>query len=151
MLKAWRIVREKYAATAFSGEGASKFGGRWNVPGVRMVYTSESQSLAALELLVHLNPPVYFKYKAFRIQFDESLAEFLMPEELPGDWTAEPPSQTTQRFGSRWAQSFRTAILGVPSAIIPAEINYLLNPLHPDYGKIGIGAPEEFAIDRRLL
>ena len=151
MLSAWRIVREKHAAAAFSGEGAAEFGGRWNLPGTRVAYTSESQSLAALELLVHLNPPRFFKYKAFRIQFDESLADHVSPQELPPDWKAEPPSLLTQRLGSRWAEGLRCAILGVPSVLIPQETNYLVNPLHPDFSRIMIGPALDFALESRLL
>jgi RES domain-containing protein len=151
MLKAWRIVRERHLATAFSGEGAAEFGGRWNLPGTRVAYTSESQSLAALELLVHLNPPIFFKYMSIPIRFDESLAEFLSPEGLPPGWTAEPPSLLTQRLGSRWAAESRSAILAVPSAIIAAETNYLLNPLHPDFSRIEIGPARDFAFDARLF
>jgi RES domain-containing protein len=151
MLKACRIVREKHLATAFSGEGAAEFGGRWNLPGTRMAYTSESQSLAALELLVHLNPPVFFKYKSIQIQFDESLAVRLSPDELPPDWTAEPPSLLTQRLGSQWVSESRSVILAVPSAIIPTETNYLLNPLHMDFPQIRIEAARDFAFDARLL
>lgn len=151
MLEAWRIVREKHAATAFSGEGASEYGGRWNLPGTRVAYTSESQSLAALELLVHLNPPYFFRYKAIRIEFDESLAEELPEKELPPDWTAEPPSLLTQRLGSQWAEGSRSAVLAVPSIIIPEETNYLVNPLHPDFSRIKIGKARDFVFDRRLL
>src|SRR5258705_349554 len=73
MPEAWRIVKAKHAATAFSGEGAARTGGRWNSRGVPVVYTSSTKSLAALESLVHLNPPVLFKYVAIRIQFDDAL------------------------------------------------------------------------------
>ncbi len=151
LMKAWRIVREKHAATAFSGEGAAKFGGRWNLPGTRVAYASESQSLAALELLVHLTPLRFFRYKAISIQFDESLAERLSPNGLPPDWKAEPPSLLTQRLGSRWAAELRSAILAVPSSIIPVEENYLVNPLHPDFSRIRIGPAVDFAINPRLL
>lgn len=65
MPEAWRIVKEKHAASAFSGEGAAKTGGRWNSRGVPVVYASATKALAALETLVHLNPPVPFQYKSF--------------------------------------------------------------------------------------
>ena len=71
MTRAWRIVREDHGYTAFDGEGAWRFGGRWNSRGTRTVYTSATLSLAALETLVHLNPPVAFKYVAIPIEFDE--------------------------------------------------------------------------------
>jgi len=150
MLSAWRIVRDKYVATAFSGEGAAEFGGRWNLPGIRVAYTSESQSLGALELLVHLNPPVFFKYKAIQIQFDESLAEHVSAQELPPDWKAEPPSLLTQRLGSRWAEGSRSAVLAVPSVIVPQETNFLVNPLHPDFSRVKIGPARNFDLDPRL-
>jgi RES domain-containing protein len=151
MPSAWRIVKEKYLASAFTGEGAADYAGRWNLPGTRMAYTSESQALAALELLVHLNPPVFFKYKAIRIQFDESLVERLSPEELPAEWQAEPPSLLTQRLGSRWASGARSVALAVPSAIIPEEVNFLINPLHPDFSRIKIEPAVDFAFDARLI
>lgn len=151
MLKAWRIVREKYAPSAFSGAGAAEFGGRWNLPGTRMVYTSESQSLAALELLVHLNPPQSFRYRAFWIQFEENLVEVMSRGRLPDDWAVEPPTVSTQRLGTRWARESRSAILATPSAIIATETNYLINPLHADFAKIKIGQPEDFVFDRRLI
>ncbi len=65
MPEAWRIVKEKHAASAFSGEGAAKTGGRWNSRGVPVVYASATKALAALETLVHLNPPVPFQYSPF--------------------------------------------------------------------------------------
>lgn len=150
-MEAWRLVREKYAATAFSGEGAAEFGGRWNLPGTRVAYASHSESLATLELLVHINPVRFFKYKSFRIEFDESLVETLPPEEWPPDWSVEPPSLLTQMLGSRWVAESRSAILAVPSTIISREKNYAINPLHPDFSRIRIARPEDFAIDSRLL
>ncbi|MGA3171741.1 MAG: RES family NAD+ phosphorylase [Chthoniobacteraceae bacterium] len=151
MIEAWRIVKERRAATAFSGDGAWEFGGRWNLPGTRMVYASQSKALAALELLVHLIPPVTFKFKSIRIEFDESLVSNLDTTDLPDAWTASPPSLLTQRLGSRWAQEMRSAILAVPSAIIPEETNYLINPLHTDFSRIKLDPANDFAIDPRLL
>jgi len=151
MLEAWRIVRERRAATAFSGEGALEYGGRWNLPGTRMVYASESMALAALELLVHLIPPVTFKYKSIRIEFDETLVSGLDTVELFDGWTMSPPSLITQRLGTRWAAELRSAVLAVPSAIIPEETNYLINPLHADFSRIKLDAAQDFTIDSRLL
>jgi len=73
MMRAWRIVRQDHGSAAFDGEGAWRFGGRWNSRGTRTVYTSATLSLAALETLVHLNPPVAFKYVAVPVDFDEAL------------------------------------------------------------------------------
>lgn len=151
MPRAWRIVRASHAATAFDGEGAWLYGGRWNSRGIRVVYTSSTLSLAALETLVHLTPPVSFRYVAIPLEFDRALLEIFDPGLLPGDWTEEPPSPTTKAIGDRWVRGERSAVLELPSAIIRAEANYLLNPLHPDFRRIALGKPEPFSFDARLL
>ena len=151
MPEAWRIVREKHLHTAFSGMGAAKFGGRWNLPDTRVAYASGTLSLAALELIVHLNPPAVFKYKAIRFEFPADLVEALSWVDLPRDWAAEPPSQSTQRIGSRWAAEGRSAILAVPSVLIESEINYVVNPIHADFGKIRMEPARDFALDKRLV
>jgi len=151
MPEAWRIVKAKHVATAFSGEGAAKTGGRWNSRGVPVVYASASQSLAALETLVHLTPPVMFHYKVIRIGFSDELVEQLKAGVLPSDWRVEPPPPSTKQLGDAWVRSSRSAILAVPSVIIPDEINYLLNPAHADFKKIAVGKPADFTFDPRLL
>lgn len=151
MPEAWRIVKEKHAATAFSGQGAARTGGRWNSRGVPVVYTSGTKSLAALESLVHLNPPVPFKYIAIRVQFAETLIGKVPLKSLPADWRAEPPPPSSKAVGDAWARQGRSAVLELPSVIISGEANYLLNPAHPDFKKISIGKPEPFSFDPRLL
>lgn len=149
MRRAFRIVKEKHAAIAFDGEGAWRYGGRWNSPGTRLVYASSSVALAALELLVHLNPPVGIRYVAIPIGFDDALVEKVA--NLPAEWTEEPPPPSTQAMGDRWVKVGRSALLELPSVIVPTESNYLLNPAHPDFGRIRIGEPVPFAFDPRLL
>lgn len=151
MAVAWRIVRTKYADSAFTGEGAAKFGGRWNSRGTRLIYTSSTLSLAALETLVHINPMVELKYVAIRLEFDDKLAEHLKPKDLPGYWKAEPPGRESQLLGDAWAKSLRSAVLQVPSILVSSETNYLLNPIHSDFKKIKFAKPEPFAFDPRLL
>ena len=148
-LQAWRIVKEKHAATAFSGEGARLYGGRWNSAGIGLVYTSSTQALAVLESLVHLNPPVIFRYAIIPLEFDEALVEKITA--LPPGWNAQPAPPATRTVGDLWARQSRTPVLQVPSAIIPAESNYLLNPAHPGFQKITIGRPTPFSFDPRLL
>ena len=143
------MVKEKPAATAFRGEGAWLYGGRWNSAGTSVVYTSGSQALAALESLVHLNPPVIFKYLAIPIEFDDPLVEKVAA--LPADWTEEPPPPATKAIGDLWVKEARSAVLELPSVIILGEPNYLLNPAHPDFQKIIIGKPQPFSFDPRLL
>ena len=151
MPEAWRIMKARHVAAAFTGEGAAKNGGRWNSPGVAVVYASSTKSLAALENLVHLNPPFIFNYIAFQIQFDAALVETVPVAGLPTDWRVEPPPLSTKLFGDAWVRAGRSAILALPSVIISGESNYLLNPAHPDFKKIAIGKPEKFTFDPRLL
>ena len=113
-MQAWRIVKEKHAATAFNGEGARLYGGRWNSAGVSLIYTSGTKALAALESLVHLNPPVIFKYLAIPIEFDNALVEKIAPDTLPADWTDEPPPPSTKDIGDTWVKEARSAILEIP-------------------------------------
>ena len=151
MPEAWRIVKAKHAATAFSGDGAAKTGGRWNSRGVPVVYASTTKSLAALETLVHLNLPVPFKYVVIRLQFDDALVEKILLNRLPADWRVEPPPPSTKAIGDAWVRERRSAVLALPSVLVPGELNYLLNPAHPAFKKISIGKPERFAFDPRLL
>ena len=151
MPEAWRIIKHRHATTAFTGEGAARMGGRWNSRGVPMVYTSSTRSLAALEILVHLNPSVPFKYAVFRVEFDAALIEALPLRRLPVGWRREPPPSFTKAIGDAWLQAGRSAVLALPSVIIPDELNYLLNPAHPDFKKIAIGRPVAFGFDPRLL
>ena len=151
MIQAWRLVKEKHAATAFNGEGARLHGGRWNSAGISLIYTSGTKALAALESLVHLNPPVIFKYLAIPIEFHNALVEKIAPDTLPADWTDVPPPPSTKDIGDTWVMEARSAVLDIPSVLIPGEANYLLNPAHPDFKKIVIGKPEPFSFDPRLL
>lgn len=151
MRQAWRIVKAGRAAAAFDGEGARRFGGRWNSPGTRLVYSSGSQALAALETLVHLIPPVALPFVIIPVAFDAGLVERVEASVLPSGWTEEPPPSFTQYLGDRWVTETRSAVLEVPSVLIPSESNYLLNPAHPDFQKIRIGSPRPFSFDPRLL
>ena len=151
MPEAWRIVKQRYAATAFTGEGAARTGGRWNSRGVPVVYASATKSLAALETLVHLNPPVPFKYVLLHLEFDAVLIESPPLKRLPSGWRAEPPPPFTKAIGDTWVRSGHSAVLVLPSVIIPGETNYLLNPAHSDFRRISIRKPVPFAFDPRLL
>jgi RES domain-containing protein len=151
MIRAWRIVREARAAEAFNGEGARQYGGRWNSPGVAAVYTSEHQSLAALEMLVHLQPRGSLRFVVFPVEFAEELVERLPDSALPPYWRAEPPGAATMKIGDAWARSARTVALAVPSVVVPQETNYLLNPLHSAFSQIRVGKPLDFSFDPRLI
>lgn len=116
-----------------------------------VVYGSQHKSLAALELLVHRDPRMPNRFTALVFQFPESLVETLPLRGLPADWRQEAPPTSTQRIGDGWIRESRSAVLAVPSIIIPEELNYVLNPAHADFRKIRIGKPQDFVFDARLL
>ena len=147
-----RLVPEDQAATPFDGEGARLYGGRWNSVGVPMVYASEHQSLAALEVRVHIDRTRMRKlYKCFAFQFDEQLMEVFRVGALPKDWRQEPPPPSLQLLGDNWVKSGASVILAVPSVVIPNELNYLINPKHAGFAKLKIENPTDFAFDQRLF
>jgi RES domain-containing protein len=149
-LSAWRITKRKHVRTAFSGKGASDFGGRWNGPGTPIVYVAGSQALAALEMLAHLDSAeVLLKYVMIEVRFDESLVTEIGAE-LPRDWATDPPPVALAAIGDQWAASGRSAVLRVPSALVPSENNYLLSTRHPDFPRIEIGKPIPYRFDPRL-
>ena len=148
----WRIVPDELAATAFDGEGARLFGGRWNSAGLPMVYAAEHLSLAALEVRVHIDRTSLKKrYQCLTFEFDERLMKVLPASSLPKSWQHEPPPPALQAIGDQWLVSADSVILAVPSVIIPAEHNFLLNPRHPDFKKVKFGNPTDFSFDYRLF
>ena len=151
MLVVWRLLTARYAETAFTGEGARLYGGHWNRKGVPLVYTAGSQSLATLEMLVQ-DQPLRARYVMIPVGLPRNLKiERVTVEELPEDWRDLAARDQTQAIGTAWARRKSSAVLAVPSAVIPAETNYLLNPLHASFAKIEIGAPQDFTTDPRLL
>lgn len=151
-LSAWRLVRAARADDAFSGEGARLFGGRWNPPGLRATYLSGARSLAALEVLVHQSDriPVGLFY-FFEVRFPEALVSTITANELGAQWRSYPPRAPTVALGREWILQKRSAVLRVPSVLIPEECNYLLDPEHPQSGEIEIGHKAPFVFDTRLL
>ncbi len=151
-LSAWRIVKRKLARDAFSGEGARLYGGRWNSPGVSVVYAAQTQSLAALELLVHLeNSDLLYEYVVIEARCDPALITRIPKSDLPQDWRASPPPASTRAIGDAWIAEEPSPVLELPSAVIPAENIFLLNPQHPAFEKIRIGEPVPFEFDVRLI
>lgn len=152
MPSAWRIVRASREKTAFTGEGPRQYGGRWNSPGVRVVYVSEHQSTAALEVFVNRMPFILDEtYKAFHLEWPDSLTERFPAEKLPANWRGFPPPMEIKEIGDRWVQERRSAVLALPSVISPADTNFLLNPEHRDFKRIRIAPPINFEFDSRLL
>jgi RES domain-containing protein len=152
MAIAWRIVQAHVAERAFSGEGARRYGGRWNSKGYAVIYTSSSISLAILEVLVHI--PIYDileEYVYIPVKFGKKLSRALKPDELPENWKKDPSPQAIKQIGDSWVESQGSVILEVPSAIVPTEKNFLVNPAHTDFNKLKIGTPTKLEFDPRLL
>ncbi len=158
LVSAWRLTSARWAETAFDGEGARLNGGRWNRPGHPAVYVAGSRALAALEVLVHLDQwSSGIEFVRFEVSIPDQLVDRSWKVEwhnqriLHRDITAPNPQPCTQDFGDRWLRRSPMPALEVPSAMIPEESNYLLNPCHPGFKTLRIGTPEPFAFDRRLL
>ena len=149
---AWRIVKVARVPDAFTGEGARRAGGRWNYPGTAMVYTAESLALAALEVLVHLDGPLLLlSYVQIPVEFSDRLCRRLDLDSLPEDWSSNPPPGSTKSVGAEWVASHESVVLAVPSAIVPDEFVYLINPRHRDFSALRIGQPTSFRFDPRLV
>jgi RES domain-containing protein len=155
-MRIWRLCRSPYAADAFSGEGARRFGGRWNSRGVPMVYASTSLSLAAIELFVHLEPgqaPTDLVYLSATLPANEP-ALTLQPADLPPEWSTDPGAAgltAIRNLGDDWIRERSSLAMLVPSVPIPAEWNVLVSPLHPRIGDLKIDAPRPFVFDARMF
>ena len=152
IIRAWRIVQTRFADRAFEGTGARLFGGRWNRRGTPVIYTAESLSLATLEILVNLDSAATLdRYLSIPVEFDDRLCKVLSLDALPDNWASDPVPPNVQVMGSRWAAAGESAVLVVPSAVVPQERNFLLNPQHPDFAQIRIGRSTAFDFDQRLV
>ncbi len=149
-LTAYRLVARRFMADAFTGQGARVWGGRWNPAGVGVVYTSGTLSLASLEFLAHFDTGADLPdLVSYRLLFEEPLVTDI--GKLPADWRQIPSPASTQQLGNLWWKNQRSAVLRVPSVIIPGEDNFVLNPTHPDFKTITIESPQSFSIDPRLF
>jgi len=152
----WRIATDTpaYESDNLSGAGAMATGGRWNAAGVPCVYTSETRSLACLETVVHLN--------AGGLPFNRYLVAVMIPDDvwstarsksvssLPIGWDAEPAGRASIEFGTSWLRSGSSAVLVVPSVIVPEEFNIIVNPLHPAGARISAAKVRRWLYDPRL-
>jgi RES domain-containing protein len=135
----------------WTGGGARDYGGRWNSKGNAVVYVSESLSLAVLEILVHLDSDeILTKFVKCSVNFDDSLVQEYDLRKLPSNWRDDPSPSSLRAIGDTWIEEAHTVILAVPSVVIPAERNYLINPAHSDFPKLAIGDMESFLFDPRL-
>lgn len=134
-IEAFRLIRPTYVDTALTGEGARRYGGRFNSPGRSVIYASSALSLAVLEVLVHAAQPRDLSdYVGIRLAFDAELARNVGA--LPWGWRDNSWPEAVQHIGDRWLDERRSAALRVPSAVIPSEDNYVIDPGHPDFEQI---------------
>ncbi|MBV8093310.1 MAG: RES family NAD+ phosphorylase [Acetobacteraceae bacterium] len=139
MISAWRICRRVYAE--LSGEGARRYGGRWNSPGRPLVYLAEHPALAILEVRVHLDVPLEL------LPDDYVLMHVSLPDEPPADAGVVAD---TVADGDAWLTSKVSAVRRVPALLAPHSSNFLFNPAHPRAGEASVVEIEPYRFDPRL-
>jgi RES domain-containing protein len=153
MPRIYRLTLEKHARDRddlLSGEGARLYGGRWNHKGTAVVYAASHVSLAVLEALVHSETlPKNMVLVAYDVPNALAIAE-RRPASLPANWAAHPFLKETQDIGTDWIRSRAELALRVPSAIVPHEMNWLVNPHHPDIAKVKATVLGPFSFNGRL-
>jgi RES domain-containing protein len=151
-MQLWRLVKTRYAAAAFDGEGARVNGGRWNSPGTRVAYASANSALAVLEVLVHMTAGSGLPgYSLVRAHVPDALVEELPVSELPRSWRAFPVPPEVQAVGDAWARSGGALALRVPSAIVEGSYNVLINPHHALFSQLAVESVQPFGLDPRLV
>ena len=151
-MRLWRLVKTKYADTAFDGEGARLHGGRWNSPGTRVAYGSDSSALAVLEVLVNLkDDSMLSSYSLITASIPDKLVHTLNHRLLPANWRSSPVPPAVQVIGDEWARSNTSLALRVPSAIVEASDNVVINPGHRDFHRFRIESIDGYKFDERLL
>jgi RES domain-containing protein len=151
-MKLYRITNCAFI-NDLTGLGAALSGGRWNSKGVFLLYTSQNISLAQLETLKHYELSRRFVPNKCLIVLNVPARSALLIKaaDLPPGWRNDPAPKYLQQIGDLFYHQNKYLILKVPSALNPAEYNYLINPRHKDFGKIKPISTQTIAIDRRLL
>src|SRR6056297_1029767 len=151
-IEVWRITDKKYSDTAFSGEGARLWGGRFNSPGTFAVYTSGSLSLALLEIIVQTNDRSNLKKKVLhRASIPQNLIDNPSINKLPGGWDRIPATNISQYYGDEWLRKGTNPVLKIPSVVVPLEYNYVINPAHKLFSSIDITRAEPLPVDPRFF
>ena len=141
-MNVWRIFPARFRSTAFTGVGGLYAARRWNQRGTAMVYTASSRALAALEYFREPGPPGEAPDDLLMAEaaFADDWIENLEPGLLPSNWRTLD-NLACRDLGSAWAASRRSMALRVPSAVIEGDTNLLLNPAHPDFGRVSLAEP----------
>lgn len=127
----YRLIKTAYVNDAFDGNGARRYGGRWNSAGKPCVYLGSSKALCVLETLVHLDlTDLAGRYSMLSIDIPEALISQLDTSVLPPDWQADPAPTSTKVIGDGWLEhSENGLVLQIPSTLT-GEWNALFNPEH---------------------
>jgi RES domain-containing protein len=146
MTSVYRLVRRERAAEALSGEGARRYGGRWNPPGTAVVYAAESRALAVLETFVHL------ALEARGLRFVLLTLDLPHKSKTKLHAGAQPPRAlpASQKLGGVWLEGGTHLALVVPSVLVPQEKNYVLNVAHAQFAGVRVANSEPFSFDERL-
>ena len=151
MPRFYRIVQARWAAAAMDGEGARRYGGRWNEAGIPAVYLAESRALAALEILVHApREALLLDWVIMDVEIPDEMIDRAQVPKLPKTWRDQPSSPAAKTFGTNWLRASQKLGLRLPSVIIPEETTLLLNSRHPGMRDIEISRPRPFNFDGRL-
>jgi RES domain-containing protein len=147
----WRILKTKYVASPFDGEGARLNGGRWTSAGLPAVYVADSPALATLEILVHLQSTATLAhYSLVSVAFTEQDVVTVAEASLPPSWRSHPAPPELQGIGDAWLARQSSPVLQVPTVIVPAHSNFILNPAHPRFRALGFGPHQPYRLDERL-
>ena len=151
----WRIGTEApaYTANDMSGDGAKSTGGRWNSRGTSVVYAATSIALATLEAVSNIrNGDLPLNRYIVRIDVPDAVWDArLSLDPLPGGWDVIPVGLTSRRVGDAWIASASSALLLVPSVVVPDEHNVLINPLHPDARSLAASTLKRWMCDPRFF
>jgi RES domain-containing protein len=156
MVVVWRIaaITTDYGADDLTGAGAKKTGGRWNRPGLSVLYCASTRALAALETVVHLAAEA-LPLNRYLVQIEIPKKIFAARETLtatasPVGWDALPAGVISLNFGDEWLKSKRSAVIAVPSIVVPEESNILINPEHTDAAVITATVVRKWIYDTRI-
>lgn len=146
----YRLAKTKHA-NDLSGEGSRLHGGRWNHIGIPCIYASVSRALAVLEFSVNSNiDDIPRSLSIVSIEIPEDDIQVISIDHLPGNWTTSPAPDETRNFGSGLIRPPTHLVIQIPSAVIPDESNYLLNPSHSRAGEFKIKEIKDFVYDIRI-
>lgn len=151
-MRVFRLIRKKYGIE-LSGKGAALCGNRWNSKGTELIYCADSRALAMAEVAVHLSLSILPKdYVMVEIEIPSYISiDTLSKEDLAANWSSFPHVLDTQQIGDAFVAERKNCTLKVPSAVVPGDFNFLINPHHPDFSAIRIVGQEDFPFDSRLF